>query len=365
MSYRAIKTGVAVLLVGGLVVTSAYFLINRNQQTEVSYVTSVVSRGNLVNKAVANGSVVPRREVIIKSRVSGVVEKLHVQPGEVIQRDSLIAKIRVVPDAVALNSAQARFETARISARNAELEFQRRAELFKEKLVAKDIYEQYRFELDIAREEEEGARSNLRLIREGGTGEDGTVSNEVRSTIDGTVLDIPIKEGDTVTETNNFNAGTTIAAIADMTDMVFTGTVDESEVGRIREGMTLEILVGAIEGETFTGELEYISPKGIKDEGSVQFEVRAAITTDSQLRAGYSASADVVLDRRDDVVVVDEKFLIFDGESTTGEDNVDSYVLRELPDGSVDRQKIEIGLSDGIIIEVVDGLKVGDIVRLP
>ena len=365
MSFRVIKISVAALLVVGLVVASAFFLVNRNQPSEVSYVTSVIGSGNIINKAVANGSIVPRREVIIKSRVSGVVEKLHVQPGEVIQRDALIAKIRVVPDAVALNSAQARYETARISANNAQLELQRRAELFKEKLIAKDIYEKYRFEFQIAREEEDGARSNLRLIREGGTGEGGTVSNEVRSTVDGTVLDIPVKEGVTVTETNNFNDGTTIAAIADMTDMVFTGTVDESEVGRIREGMALEITVGAIEGETFTGELEYISPKGIKDEGSVQFEVRAAIAAANQLRAGYSASADVVLDRRTDVVVIDEKFLIFEGGSANSADNADIFVLKELPDGSVDRLKIETGLSDGIFIEVVGGLRVGDTVRLP
>ncbi len=365
MSFRMIKTGFMLLLVGGFVAASALFLVNRNQQSEVTYVTAVIGSGSLINKAVANGSIVPRREVTIKSRVSGVVEKLHVQPGEVIKRDALIAKIRVVPDAVALNSAQARYETARISASNAQLEFQRRAELYKKKLIAKDDYEKFRFDYRIAREEEEGARSNLRLIREGGTGEGGTVSNEVRSTVDGTVLDVPVKEGVSVTETNNFNEGTTIASIADMTDMVFTGTVDESEVGRIREGMALEITVGAIEGETFTGALEYISPKGLKDEGSVQFEVRAAIAGASQLRAGYSASADVVLDRRDDVVVIDEKFLMFEGGGSNGESKADVFVWKQLPDGSVERIKLETGLSDGIFIEVVSGLVSGDTVRLP
>ena len=365
MSLKVLKYLLVFLLVAGAVVGGGLFLVNRNQQTEVTHITGEIGTGSLINKAVANGSIVPRREVTIKSRVSGVVEKLHVQPGDIITRDALIAKIRVVPDAVALNAAQARYETARISASNAKLEFDRRAELFRKKLIAKDDYEKYRFDYRIAREEEEGARSNLRLIREGGTGEGGTVSNEVRSTVDGTVLDVPVKEGVSVTETNNFNEGTTIAAIADMTDMVFTGTVDESEVGRIREGMVLEITVGAIEGETFTGELEYISPKGSKEDGSVQFEVRAAIAADSQLRAGFSASADVVLDRRDDVVVVDEKFLIFDRTQTDDSGAPAIFVLIEQPDGTAERRRIETGLSDGISIEVVKGLQVGDTVRQP
>lgn len=358
MWFRTIKMIVTVLLVCGLVAASVYFLVNRNKPEEVTHVTAVVGKGSLINKAVANGSIVPRREVTIKSRVSGVVEKLHVQPGDVIERDALIAKIRVVPDAVALNSAQARYETARISASNAQVELDRRASLFKQKLISRDEFERYRFDYRIAREEEDGARSNLRLIREGGTGEGGTVSNEVRSTVNGTVLDIPVKEGVSVTETNNFNEGTTIASIADMTDMVFTGTVDESEVGRIKEGMALEITVGAIEGVTFNGELEYISPKGVEDEGSVQFEVRAAITSDSQLRAGFSASADVVLDRRDDVLVIDEKFLVFDDDGAV-------QVLVEQPDGTVEPRSIETGLSDGIQIEVVKGLQAGDTVRMP
>jgi len=358
---KVIRIFITLLVLAGLAGASVLFLVNRNKKAEVVPVTAVIATGNLINKAVANGSIVPRREVTIKPRVSGVVEKLHVQAGDVIERDALIAKIRVVPDAVALNAARARYETARISSSNARLEFERRSELYKSKLISKDDYEKFRYEFRIASEEEAGARSNLRLIREGGTGEEGTVSNEVRSTVNGTVLDIPIKEGVTVTETNNFNEGTTIASIADMTDMVFIGTVDESEVGRIREGMALEITVGAIEDQTFTGELEYISPKGNKDEGSVQFEVRATIVTDSQLRAGFSANADVVLNRRDDVVVIDEKFLIFENSA----DDTEIFVLKESTDGSFSRYEIETGLSDGIFIEVTRGLQSGDTVRLP
>ncbi len=348
-----------VLALLALLAGSLYFLVQRNQQPPEQFETEPVVRGSVIKKAVATGSIVPRKEVTIKSRVSGVVEKLHVQAGEVIDRSALIAKITVVPDAVTLNSAQARFETARISASNAELEFNRRRKLYRENLISKDEYEKYRFDFDIKREEQESSRSNLALIRDGGSGESGTVSNEIRSTVAGTVLDVPIKQGETVTETNNFNDGTTIASIADMTDMIFTGTVDESEVGRIEEGMALKISIGAIEDEFFDGVLEFISPKGVKTDGAVQFEIRAAMITDSgsTIRAGYSANADIVLDSREDVLTLDERALRFSDDGV--------FVLEQVGEQEFARQAVTTGLSDGIRIEIVDGLGEGAIIRVP
>ena len=352
-----------VLLVLALLAGSLYFLVKRNAQPPEQFATEVLTRGSIIKKAVASGSIVPRREVTIKSRVSGVVEKLHVLPGEIIDRGQLIAKITVVPDAVTLNSAQARYETARISVNNAKLERDRRRQLFKEKLISKDEYDKYQFDYEIKREELQGADSNLTLIRDGGNGQSGTVSNEIRSTVAGTVLDIPVKEGESVTETNNFNEGTTISSIADMTDMVFIGTVDESEVGRIEEGMALQISIGAIEDQTFDGVLEFISPKGNKTEGTVQFEIRAALaeTGEATVRAGYSANADIVLDRRDDVLTLDERALLFTDDGV--------FVLlrsgTELDEPSFIREEVSTGLSDGIRIEIVDGLSEDSVVRVP
>ncbi len=343
---------VLALFAGGL-----YFLIKRNEQPTEVFETRKVTQSTIIKKAVASGSIEPRKEVTIKSRVSGVVETLFLDAGETIDKDALIAKIKIVPDAVTLNAAQARVETARISADNARRERDRRKTLLDENLISRDEYATYQYEFEIQREEEESARSNLQLIREGGSGEAGTVSSEIRSTVRGTVLEVPVKEGETVTETNNFNEGTTIASVADMTDMIFTGTVDESEVGRIREGMALQISIGAIEDEIFDGTLEFISPKGVRDEGTVQFQIRAAIKQNPQrqVRAGYSANADIVLDLRDDVLTLDEGALIFEDNKT--------WVLVKAGE-QFERREIKTGLSDGLKIEITEGLADGDIVRV-
>ncbi len=356
-----IKTIIRTLLlfvVMGLFAAGLYFLVKRNEQPPEIFDTRQVESGTIIKRAVAIGSIEPRKEITIKSRVSGVVESLFLEAGGVIEKDALIAKIKIVPDAVSLNAAQSRLETAGISAENARRERDRRRNLLDDKLISTDEFSRYQYEYEIQLKEEESARSNLTLIREGGNGDAGTVSSEIRSTVSGTVLEIPVKEGETVTETNTFNEGTTIASVADMTDMIFVGTVDESEVGRITEGLALVVSIGAIENQTFDGTLEFISPKGVRNEGTVQFQIRAAIqqNPDYQVRAGYSANADIVLDRRDDVLTLDEAALLFDDDQT--------YVLLKNAEG-FERRQIQTGLSDGLIIEVTDGLQQGDIVRIP
>ena len=356
MTGKIIRIVVATLVVL-LLLGSLYFLINRNRQAPVRIETIAPQIGTIISKAVATGSIVPRLEVAIKPRVSGVVDELFVQPGELIERGQLIARIQLLPDAVTLNSAQARVDTARISSNNAKSELARFRKLFNQKLISRGEYDKYRYEFDIRAEELEGAEKNLRVLREGGAEDGGAISNEIRATVAGTVLDVSVKQGESVTETNNFNEGTTIAAIADMTDMVFIGTVDESEVGRIREGMALQISIGAIEDVLFEGVLEFISPKGESNEGSVQFEIRAAMTDtqSSTVRAGYSATADVVLDRRDEVLTLDERVLQFEGDKV--------FVNVEVAEQQFERRSIEVGLSDGIRIEVLDGLSESSRVR--
>ena len=348
-----------VLVIIAAVFASAWFLIKRNEPVAEKVVTETTSRDSIVLKALATGTIQPRKEVTIKSRVSGVVEKLHVKAGDLVEATQLLAKITVVPDAVTLNSAQARFETAKISTNNARLELDRRRKLYKQNLISKDEFDKYVFDFEIKREEQAGAQSNLKLIRDGSNGEGGSVSNEIRSTVIGTVLDVPVKEGESVTETNNFNEGTTIASIADMTDMVFIGVVDESEVGRIREGMEVNIRIGAIEDLTFPGTLEFISPKGSQVDGTVKFEIRAALgaTEAETIRAGYSANAEIVLDRRDDVVVLNERALLFEDDEI--------YVLARSGDNQFSKVAVETGLSDGIIVEIVDGIGEGATVKVP
>lgn len=340
------------------VIASAWLLIKRNEPDVEQVISEQTTTGDIVLTALATGTIQPRREVIIKPRVSGVVYELFIAEGDQVDAGALLAKITVVPDAVTLNSARANFETARISVDNAKAELERRRKLYKDNLISKDEFDKYVFDYDIKRQQAASAQSNLELIRDG-SNEQGSVSNEIRSTVAGTVLDIPVKEGESVTETNNFNEGTSIASIADMNDMVFTGVVDESEVGRIKEGMAVRLTIGAIQDVTFPGVLEFISPKGNPSDGTVQFEIRAAIDASGAetIRAGYSANAEIELDRRDNVVTVNERALQFvDG---------DTYLLAAAADGGFERLQVKTGLSDGINIEIVDGLDAGVTVRVP
>jgi HlyD family secretion protein len=304
--------------------------------------------------------VVPRKEVAIKPQVSGIIETLYVQPGDKVKDGDLVAKIRIIPDMVTLNNAENRVSMARIRLQNSERELKRNRELLAEGVVSEAVFRQFELEQASARQELEAAQDNLELIRKGTTEKSGTTSNTlVRATIRGMVLEVPLEEGDSVIESNTFNEGTTIASIADMDELVFDGKVDESEVGKIRTGMTLVLTIGAVEGATFEAELEHIAPKGVEENGAIQFEVRAALkkNDDFVIRANYSASADIVLDRRDEVMAINENLLQFDGDKP--------YVEVETNPQSFEKRFIETGLSDGIHIEIVSGLSPEERIKDP
>jgi HlyD family secretion protein len=348
----------AVLLgVGALFVWTALFLYQKSIEKPVVYETDKPFVTDIVKKTVATGKITPRKEVEIKSQVSGVVETLFVEAGKLVNKGDLLAKIELIPDMERLNAAESQLETARINLKNSERELSRQKKLIEDKLVSENEYFKYVLDFDLQHEAVTAAENNVALIKEGASKSADKVSNLVRATVRGTVLDVPVKEGTFVTETNNFNAGTTIATIADMNDMIFEGKVDESEVGKIREGMELVLNIGAIEDEPFTAVLEYISPKGVEDQGTIKFELRAALRLkdDRYLRAGYSANADIVLDRRENVLAINEGNLQFDDQ--------DTFVEIEIAQQEFERRDIETGLSDGIKIEVLAGLKEGDIIR--
>ncbi|MCK5469509.1 MAG: efflux RND transporter periplasmic adaptor subunit, partial [Cyclobacteriaceae bacterium] len=292
----------------------------------------------------------PRKEIDLKSQVSGVVEKLHVEAGEIVNMNDIIAKIKIIPNVVMLNSAEMRLKTALINFKNAHIEMKRQQDLFKEDVISEQDYNQYLLEYELRKQEVEAAENNLELVKEGASKNTGTVSNVVRSTAEGMVIDVPVKEGSFVIESNTFNEGTTIATVANMKDMIFEGKVDESEVGKIKEGMKLDLLVGALQDEKISAELEYISPKGIEEDGAIQFEIKAAVNLNNELflRAGYSANADIVLQVRDSVLAIKENDLLFENDKV--------YVEIETGEQLFRKQKIETGLSDGINIEILSGI---------
>jgi len=392
-----IAAGIALVLITCCI---AYYFIQQNKSTDEETQTVKAEITNIIKKAVATGSINPRQEVNVKPQVSGVIDKLYVEAGELIKKGEKIARIKLIPSEVNINSAQSSVELSRLQVKNAErelarqrsvssqnldqqetkaayenanVELERNTKLFEDGVISeadfnkfkldanvrKSAYENakisssnalssFEADLDIRRQELNAAISNLQLLREGATKNSKQVSNIVVSTLDGMILDIPVKEGASVIERNTFNEGTSIATIADMSNLIFEGKVDEADVGKLKESMALELKVGAIDDVKFDALLEFISPKGVEEEGTIKFVVKAAIkeySDDVFLRAGYSANADIILDKRDSVLAINERDIIYAGDTT--------FIELINGDDELDKIEVELGLSDGILVEVL------------
>lgn len=355
---KTILKVIAALIVVGVFVGTIIYLYKKSQAKPIVYTTVTAVKMDIIKKTVATGSVVPRKEIEIKPKVSGIIEKLYVEPGDIVKKNDLIAQVKIIPDMINLNNAESRVKRAEIQLEEAKKNYLRYKELFEKNVIPEAEYLTYDIAFRSAKEELDSAEDNLQLIREGATKKAGQVTNTlIRSTIDGMVLAVPVEEGNSVIESNTFNDGTTIASIADMNEMIFEGKVDESEVGKIREGMNLILSIGAIEADKFSAILEHISPKGVAENGAIQFEIRAAVKLkeDQFIRAGYSANADIVLERRDSVLAINENLLIFEGDT--------AYVEVETAPQTYEKRMIKTGLSDGLSIEVLDGLSLEDKIK--
>jgi HlyD family secretion protein len=357
-----IRRIVPILLTLGVVgafVATLLFLYQKSQAKPQVFETARPVTMDIVKKTVAPGALVPRREVTIKPRVSGVLEKLYVVAGQKVKDRQMLAKIQIIPNVVALNNAESAIRSAQIGFDNAQNQMRRYQQLFEQKLMNETEFNQFKLAFDLKRQELETAQSNRELIKEGASKRTGKVSNVVASTVDGMVLDVPVKEGSSVIEANNFNEGTTIASIADMGDMIFQGRVDESEVGKLTEGMPVSILVGALGEERLDGKLEYIAPKGKEKEGTIEFEVKAAVSLKPgvTVRANYSANADIILDERKNALSIEEGLVTFEKGK--------AFVEVETGPQQFARREVKLGISDGINVEVLSGLTADSRVKKP
>ena len=308
---------------------------------------------NVIKKTVATGSVVPRKEILIKPQVSGIVEEVFIVAGQQVKKGDLIARIKIIPNMVELNNAESRLNKAKINFEDSKLVYERQKKVYEQGVIPEAEFQQFRLTYMNAMEEQETAESNLQLIKEGVSKKSGTVTNTlIRSTIEGMVLDVPVEVGNSVIESNTFNEGTTIASVADMGEMIFKGKVDETEVGKLKIGMPLILSIGAIDEERFDAALEYIAPKGKEENGAIQFEIKADVKLkeNSFIRAGYSANADIVLDRKDSVMVIPESLIKFEKEGDS------AYVEVEIKPQVFEKRYIKTGLSDGVNIEIKEGI---------
>ena len=350
------KILLAVLIVAVFAGTFMY-LFRRSKPAEVQYETLEAGIGTIVRSTIVTGKIQPRDEVNIKPQISGIISELYKEAGQKVKQGEIIAKVKVIPDMNQLSSAQSRVRLAEVNAKQAKTDYEREKQLYDKNLVSADEYEKSYQQLQQANEEYASAKEALEIIRDGVSSSNASGSSTlIRSTISGLILDVPVKVGNSVTMSNTFNDGTTIATVADMDDLIFDGNIDETEVGKLRGGMPVRITIGAIQDFSFDASLEYISPKATENNGANQFEIKASVKVpaDVTVRSGYSANAEIVLEEARDVVVLQESAIQFDGEDTY------VYLRTNLGD---ERRDVKTGISDGINIEIKSGLAEGDKVR--
>jgi HlyD family secretion protein len=342
----AVLAIIALVFIGTLV-----FLYNKSKGTPQVFQAEAPATLTIIKKTVAVGKVIPRREIEVKAQVSGVVEKLYVEAGQVVKKGQVIARISLRPNALNVNQAEAQLQSAKINLQNQAKDLERYRKLVKDGVISELQFNQYVTTYEVQKEAVNSAENGLQLLRTGATRSSGLVSNMIPATIDGTILDLPNKEGSFIIESSTFQSGTSLATLADMNDMIFEGLVDESEVGKLKQGMELVLNVGALQGKPFSAKLEYIAPKGVTDQGTIKFTIRAAVVLDKELylRSNYSANADIVLDKRENVLAVNEGNLIIEGGKT--------FVEVETAPQTFEKREIKTGLSDGINIEVTNGLR--------
>ena len=354
----AVAAIIALVFVGTFV-----FLYRKSRPKETVYNEFVSKRADIRKTTVITGRIEPRDEVSVKPQISGIITQLYKQAGDRVDAGEVIARVKVIPDMGQLSSAEARVRLAEVNLAQARVDHQRMQNLYRKQLVSDDAYDKVHQSLVQAEEEKAAATDALEVVRDGVSRRNAKASSTlIRSTISGVVLDVPVKVGNTVVLSNTFNDGTTIASVADMNDLIFRGNIDETEVGRLVQGMSMRITVGALHDLAFDATLEYISPKAVEQGGANQFEVKAAVRVegDVYMRSGYSANAEIVLEEADKVLSVPESAIEFSGDTAF------VYVLEPGTLPKVYRRtRVGTGLSGGVDIEIRSGVEEGQTVRGP
>lgn len=346
---------VALIFIGTFV-----FLYQKSRKKKTSYQTVSPEVTDLYKSTIVTGKIEPRDEVLIKPQINGIIAEIYKKAGEQIRKDEVIAKVKVIPEMSSLNSAESSVRMAEINLRQTEKDYQRMKNLYEQKLVSEEEFDKARVTLEQNREELRNREDALNIIREGISKSNASFSTTlVRSTIDGLILDIPVKVGNSVIMSNTMNDGTTIASVANMHDLLFKGKIDETEVGKIHEGMPVTLTIGALQDQKFQAVLEYISPKAVETNGTNQFEIEAALRDSSgtRIRSGYSANAEIILDQALQVIAIPEGCIEFNGDSTF------VYILKQEAPQQFERRQVITGVSDGIKIEVKSGLNKNDKIR--
>jgi len=344
-----------IIIIVGIVGAVLFFALSGNATKDNGLKIIDVEKGTIVDKALAVGKIEPKKENSVKSRISGIVKKIHVDIGDIVHVGDPLIDVAPDPTPIEFAEAKRQVEIYQVAYENAQRELDRAKTLLEKNLVSDQDHDSKQSTCEQARLRLKLASEKLQLIESGRTEiADLKVDNTIRSTIDGMVLSRLVEEGDPVVPLTSYQAGTDLMTLAFMEDLIFKGTVDEIDVGRIHAGQEAEIKVGALPKDTVRGFVKRISPKAHQDEGSTVFDVEIELTEtgNSLLRAGYSANADVIVTKKEEILLIPERLIQF-REDTAFVELQDSL-------GVIDTAVIEVGLSDGINIEVTSGLIEGD-----
>lgn len=356
---KTVKIILGIVTLVLLVFVLKYFK-DSNAKEVVDYKTELPFYTTLDTKTVATGKLNPEEEIELKPQISGIVDQIFVEEGDLVRKGDLIAKIRVVPNEQALGSAKSRINTARLSFENAQTLFNRNKTLFEKGVISKQDFENSELSLNQSKESYDQSKDDYQIIKQGSLSGGSSANTNIMAQIPGTILEIPVREGDQVIQSNNFNAGTTIATIADMSKMIFEGKVDESEVGKLEEGKDIKVILGAINEKEFPAVLTFVAPKGVEENGAVQFTIKADVTIEAstKIRAGYSANAEIEIESKDSILVIKEALLQFNRITEK------PFVELQNENGNFTKKNVETGLSDGINVEILDGIEEGDKIKV-
>ncbi|QAR30965.1 efflux RND transporter periplasmic adaptor subunit [Ornithobacterium rhinotracheale] len=359
MKAKKIIIAVLVLLVLCLGIWAFSYNYQKSTAENVVYETTHAFRTDIKKTAVATGEVKPREKIEIKPNITGVIQSIKVREGMEVSSGQLLATIKVIPNVNSLNSAQMQINSAQTELDNQTRHYNRQKWLYSQGVISKAEYETALAAYNSAKQSLKNAQNNYQTAQTGvAPGLEKYSTTQIRSTINGMVLDIPVEIGDNVQEISNFGTGTTIATIANIKDMIFEGRVDESEVGKLKIGMPLEIKIGALPDETFTGTLDFISPSGTRNNGIVEFEIKASVNLKQSdfVRAGYSANAEIITESRKNVLALPEANIQYEDDGTP---------FVEVKNGEQWVKKIvQLGTSDGENIEIIKGITAQDEIKV-
>jgi len=351
---------VGLFALGFGILFSIAFFVKSNSTSAIQYETQTLITATIEDKIVATGKVLPEDEVNVVPQIAGIIQELYVEEGDEISTGDLIAKIKVVPNEQTLNSAEGRVKSAQIVMNNSKIEYERNKVLYEKEIISEQDFNSATLRYNQDMQNLSNAKSDLQIIKLGSSGGSTITNTNVRATVSGTILEIPVEEGDQVIQANTFNAGTIIATIADLNKMIFEGQVDEGEVGKLKVDMPLVVTLGAIEGKEYEAKLRLIAPKGTEVAGAIQFKIEGEVYLDDEyvVRAGYSANASIVANKKEDVLAISEALLQYDSKTKK------PYVEIETSSQKFERKNVKLGISDGVNAELIGGVSKTDKIKV-